>query len=122
MEPTLSETDKLITVCFDEMHTKNKVGLDMKTGIVVGPGKKMQVIEIRSIVSSKIKTPFYFDFNCRMDKKLLNQNIFNLEQLGLKVLVAVCDQAGENQGLQKQIGVTVEHNKFENPFDPSRSI
>ena len=57
-----------------------------------------------------------------MDKKLLNQNIFNLEQLGLKVLVAVCDQAGENQGLQKQLGITVEDNKFENPFDPSRSV
>ena len=122
MESTLSETDKLITVCFDEMHTKNKVGLDMKTGTIIGSGKKMQVLEIRSIVSSKIKAPFYFDFNCRMNKKLLNQNIFSLEQLGSKVLVAVCDQAGENQGLQNQIGVTVEHNKFENPFDPSRSV
>ena len=79
------------------MGTKKKCGWDKKYDVIVGPGKKLQTLMARSIIG-KLKTPFWFDFDKKMTKNLLLHIIYTLESMNYKVLVTVCDQAGENQG------------------------
>ena len=38
-----------------------------------------------------------------MSKKCLNKLIFELESFDLKVLLSVCDQGDDNEGLQKNL-------------------
>ena len=57
-----------------------------------------------------------------MSKKCLNKLIFELESFDLKVLLSVCDQGGDNEGLQKSLNITTENNVFPNPFDPARNV
>ena len=57
-----------------------------------------------------------------MSKKCLNKLIFELESFDLKVLLSVCDQGGDNEGLQKSLKITTENNVFPNPFDPARNV
>ena len=79
------------------MGTKKKCGWDKKYDVIVGPGKKLQTLMARSIIG-KLKSPFWFDFDKKMTKNLLLHIIYTLESINYKVLVTVCDQAGENQG------------------------
>ena len=119
----MTRSDKLATVCFDEMYTKKKVGWNAKYDMIVGPGKKLQVLTVRSLASSAIKCPLFYDFDRRMVKSLLLEIIYTLESVcGLQILVSICDQAGENRGLQSSLGVTIDDNRFQNPYDPSRKI
>ena len=119
--PKLTENEKLVQITFDEMYTKKKVGWDPKMDALIGPGTKMQCIVLRSLTGI-FKLPFFFGFDRKMTKKLLNETIYVIESLGLKNLLTVCDQAGENVGLQNALKVTVENNTFPNPFDPSRFV
>ena len=55
-------------------------------------------------------------------KKCLNQPIFELESFELKVLLSVCEQGGDNEGLQKTLKITIRYNEFPDPFDPARNV
>ena len=57
-----------------------------------------------------------------MSKKCLKKLIFELESFDLKVLLSVCDQGGDNEGLQKSLKITTENDEFPNPFDPARNV
>ena len=118
----MSKSDKVCQVCFDEMHCTSKVGWDPKFDMIIGPGKKMQLCEVRCICTSSMKYPVYFEFDKKMVKSLLNQIIYELEAIGLHVLASICDQAGENQGLANQLGVSIDDNTFVNPYDPTRKV
>ena len=79
------------------MGTKKKLGWDKKFDMIVGPGKKLQTLMARSIIG-KLKTPFWIGFDKKMTKNRILHIIYTLESMNYKVLVSVCDQAGENQG------------------------
>ena len=115
------KNENLVMVNFDEMYTKNKCGLDTKLQMVMGPSKSVQCLQVRSLVG-KLKWPYFYKPQYPMSKKCLNQLIFELESLGLKVLLSVCDQGGDNEGLQKSLKITTENNVFPNPFDPERNV
>ena len=81
------------------MYTKKKVGLDLKHDLIIGPGKKFQVLTVRTLANTKFKIPVFGDFDRRMTKNLLNEIIFALESIcNLRIVASICDQAGENQG------------------------
>ena len=103
------------------MNTKKKCGWDKKFDVIIGPGKKLQAVSARSICG-KLKCLLFYGFDVKMVKKLLLEIIYLLESINFKVLVTICDQAGENQGLQSQLGVTEEDNSFPYPFDSLRSV
>ena len=110
-------------VNFNEMYTKNKCGLDTKLQMVMGPSKNVQCLQVRSLVG-KLKWPYFYKPQYPMSKKCLNKLIFELESFDFKVLLSVCDQGGDNEGLQKSLKITTENNVdvFSNPFDPARNV
>ena len=57
-----------------------------------------------------------------MSKKCLKKLIFELESFDLKVLLSVCDQGCDNEGLQKTLKITIKYNEFPDPFDPARNL
>ena len=121
VRPQLALSETLTQFTFDEMYAKKKVGWDAKMDILIGPGTKMQTLVVRSL-TSEFKFPWFYDFDCKMTKKLLNHLIYQFEAIDFRVLCTCCDQAGENVGLQNALGVTLEDNTFPNPYDPSRSV
>ena len=82
----------------------------------MGPSKTVQCLQVRSLVG-KLKWPYFYKPQYPMSKKCLNQLIFELESFDLKVLPSVCDQGGDNEGLQKTLKIKTENNKFPNPLD-----
>ena len=53
----------------------------------------------------KWKFPVYVDFDTPVTKSLLLQVIFQLEMIGIQVLITTCDQAGSNQAVAKEFGI-----------------
>merc|ERR1712020_222417 len=113
-----------------------KAEWDRKIDAVIGPYKQAQTFMVRSL-TGKWKFPIYVDFDVpKISKSLLFQIIFELEMIGIKVLITTCDQAGGNQGLAKSLGIFptkkiskqlgVEHDPenvtFTNPWDNEREI
>lgn len=121
VQKRIPKKDKLLQICFDEMNTKKKCGWDKKFDMIIGPGKHLMGLMARSLCG-KLKSLLFYGFDVKMTKKLLNQIIYLLESIMYKVLVVVCDQAGENQSLQNSLGVTEDENSFPNPYDISRFI
>ena len=81
MEGKLTSSDKVCGVCFDEMYTKKKVGWNAKHDMIIGPGNKFQVLMVRSIATSSIKCPVFYDFDRKMVKSLLFEIIYTLEEV-----------------------------------------
>ena len=51
-----------------------------------------------------------------------NATIFQLESIGVPVLISACDQGPRNCGLAKLLGVSTENVEVINPFDSSRFV
>ena len=47
--------------------------------------------------------------------QLLKDVIYELEDVGIHVLITVCDQAGRNVHIQNELGITTEQPTFKNP-------
>ena len=73
---------------------------------------------VRSIVG-KWQYVYFCDFDKPMTKYLYHELISDLEQIDIKVLGSVCDQAGENEGLKTALGVTKLKPWSTNPHDPT---
>ena len=76
---------------------------------------------VRSIVG-KWQYVYFCDFDKPMTKYLYHELISDLEQIDIKVLGSVCDQAGENEGLKRALGVTKLKPWSTNPHDPTRKV
>ena len=83
----------------------------------MGPSKTLQCLHVRSL-AGKVKWPYFYEPQYPKSKKCLNQLIFELESFDLKVLLSVCDQGGDNEGLQSFLKITTKNNEFPNHFEP----
>lgn len=132
--PRMKPGEELACLSFDEMKISERGEWDQKMDAVIGPHKQALTFFVRSL-TGKWKLPIYVDFDMpKISKSLLLQIIFQLESIGIRVLITTCDQAGGNQGLAKslgiftdkktsqKLGVEQENVTFTNPWDPDREI
>lgn len=61
---------------------------------------------------SQWKQPIFVDFDKRMTKEILHHVIVSLSEIGYTVVATVCDCAGSNLGLLKELGVSYEKTWF----------
>ena len=103
--PRMKPGEELACLSFDEMKLHEHGDWDRKMDAVLGPNKQAQTFMVKSL-TGKWKFPVYIDFDTPViPKSLLFQIIFQLEMIGIKVLITVCDQAGGNQALAKSLGI-----------------
>ena len=133
--PRLKKGEEFACLSFDEMKLSERGQWDQKTDAVIGPYKQAQTFMVKSLTGTW-KLPVYVDFDTPVTKSLLLQIIFQLEMIGVRILITTCDQAGANQGLAKALGIFptkktskelgVEHDPenvtFTNPWDSDREI
>ena len=75
---------------------------------------------LRSLTDKTIKYDIFMDLNYRMTKPRILKIICETESVGAFACGICCDQCGCNQGLLKDLGVTLEKPYFTNPVDPKR--
>ena len=132
--PRLKPGEEFACLSFDEMKLVERAEWDQKIDAVIGPHKQAQTFMVRSL-TGKWKFPIYVDFYTpKISKSLLLQIIFQLESIGIKVLITTCDMAGGNQGLARSLGifqdkktsealgVEQENVTFPNPWDSDREV
>jgi Transposase protein len=64
---------------------------------------------------SKWKTPVYVGFDVNMTKKLLDEVICALHDVGHEVVACVSDMGTSNQGLWKELNVNTSQTFFHHP-------
>jgi hypothetical protein len=119
--PRLSPREKLASLAFDEMNLRNIGDIDRYLDLAIGPNKMVQTVMVRGLCSGW-KYPIFCEFDTALSKTVLFEIIMALEALGVKMLIATCDQGSKNLGLARQLGVTEDNVKFENPFCSERSV
>ena len=133
--PNMKPGENLACLSFDEMKIDGRAEYDRKMDAVLGPHKQAQTFMVRSLIG-KWKFPVYVDFDTPVTKSLLLQVIFQLEMIGIKVLITTCDQAGSNQAVAKSFGIFpskktskdlgIDHDPenvtFTNPWDNERQV
>lgn len=110
----MSPKERVVTLGYDEISTRQDAELDKRTDTYIGPRKKMQVVAIRGLFS-KWKTPIFIDFDCPMTLELLNKVIGHVHSAGFTVAAIVHDCGGENMGVWRQAGINYAQNKVSIP-------
>ena len=111
----------MATIFFDEMKLEERGHYDKRNDYVLGPHSQANQVMARSI-GGDWKVPIYTLFDVDVTKATLTEIICALEEIGIHVLLIVCDQGGKNLGLPKELGITTENVSFPNPYDQSRVV
>ena len=110
------ESDRNVSLMFDEMDIKQSYSYDSRNKIVLFPAKHVQVVMIRGI-SAQYKQPIFFDFAKSMTKAMLLSIIQEVEKCGYQVRGIICDLG--NHRLISELNLFKEHS-FPNPIDSNR--
>ncbi len=65
---------------------------------------------------------FRYKFDEKMTQQELESIIKNIEEAGLEVCGVICDMAGENRKLAKDLGITIDNTSFEHPSKDGRRV
>lgn len=117
----MSTFEKLCVISFDETKIKEQYTYDKKNDSIWKPYKNAQVVMLRRLFGNW-KQPIFFDYDCKMDKELFYKIIQEIENVGFHIVAAVCDMGGSNQGLLKQLDVSINKTWFINPHDLESKI
>lgn len=117
----MKQIDKICVLSFDEMKIKEKIVYDKRKDETLKAAKYVQVAMIRGLFGNW-KQPIFYDFDQRMTKGILFSIIDALNVCGFQVSAIVCDLGGTNQGLLRELQITVTNSFFPNPTDPSKQI
>lgn len=113
--------DKICVLSFDEMKVKEKICYDKKKDETLKAAKYVQVAMIRGLFGNW-KQPIYYDFDRKMTESLLFSIINAVQSCGFDVVAMVCDLGGTNQGLLKELNISVQQSSFPNPADATKKI
>ena len=91
-----------------------------KFDVLLGPDKQVQVITVGSILGAW-SFPVLFDYDIPVDIKLWKEVVWNIEFIGIQMLLSVADQGPTNQALDRDLKVSPENVEVVNPFDPTRT-
>jgi hypothetical protein len=105
---TMSATDRLVVLQYDEMKIAETYEYDTKHDRVIGPHSQLQIVNARGLFG-KWKTPLFADFDQRMTPGILHKIIFELHHVGFQVLACVSDCGPTNFSLCRELNVSYEH-------------
>jgi hypothetical protein len=108
---SLSEEERLVSLCFDEVSLSRRAQYDPGRDAVVGPHRQAQVVMVRPLIGTW-KQPFYFDFDREMDKELFLTLVEELYKVGFIVCASVCDLGFTNQAFLSEMGVLDSEETF----------
>ena len=95
--------------------------IDKTLDILLGPSKKVQVVAVNNLFGDFFY-PVLFDLDFKVTKEVWNGQIIALESIQIKILISLCDQSPDNQGLYSKMNVSIKNVEVVNPFDPSRIV
>ena len=113
--------EKIVGITFDEMKLADRAEYDHKIDAALGPNKWVQQVLVKSLVGDW-EVPIWQEFDQAVTKKNLFRIIKKLEEMGLIVLLTVCDQGPKNQKLANKLGISPENVFFVNPADNRRKV
>ena len=93
-KPDWKPNHRFCTISFDHMGLNDRADLDPKLQKLVGPAKKALVVTVRGLLAPW-KFPIYSALNYHLTKDNIIEIVKWLYNLGLIVLLSVCDQ-GKN--------------------------
>ena len=121
MAETMTDTQKVIGLAFDEVHLRKDISYDSQEDKIVGPHSKANTMLIRGIFK-KFKLPVWYRYDTALKKDELFEIIQELESLGYHVVSLTSDMGPDNRALAKSLGISPENTKFENPSRPGHFI
>lgn len=104
LAPTLSEKERLVHLCFDEIHLSKRAQYDPRSDSVIGPHLQAQVVMMRPLFGNW-KQPIYFGFDEAMTKDLFMNITKKLYEIGFIVVSSVSDLGPSNQSFLRELGV-----------------
>lgn len=111
---TLTRMERSCVLLFDEMKIQSIYEYDKKNDTIMAPSKYVQVIMARGICRNW-KQPIFYNYDCKMTKKLLFKIIIKLEDIGYPVYALNCDLGGSNRSLWNSLEISEENTSFQNP-------
>lgn len=117
----LTDVEKICVLSFDEMKVKEKIVYDKTKDETLKAAKYVQVAMVRGLFGNW-KQPIYYQFDQKMTQTILFEIIKSIESCGFHVAATVCDLGGSNQGLLRELNITVQTPFFINPSNDSKKI
>ena len=112
---------KVVSFSYDEVAISSDISFDEREEQFIKGASKMHVLMVRGLVKN-CKIPLWIGFDQPMTKAILDSIITRAEKAGAEVVTTVSDMATDNQGLFKELGVTMKKPWYTHPNDPSRTI
>ncbi len=116
-----SQEERIVGICFDEVHLKKTIEYDSATDSVIGPHSTANLLMVKGLVKN-FRMPVWFQFGYGLTPEVLLGIIDKLNNIGLKVVVVTCDMGPSNRGLAKGLKVTKEQPFFYHPNQPDQPI
>lgn len=104
LAPTLTEKERLVHLCFDEVHLSKRAQYDPRRDSMIGPHSQAQVIMMRPLFGNW-KQPIYFGFDEAMTKEIFMNVTKKLYDIGFIVVSSVSDLGPSNQSFLGELGV-----------------
>lgn len=118
----LCEFDRICVLSFDEIYISNKIEIDKKQQLVIGPHKSCQTVMVRGLFSNW-KQPIFYKFDQTMTREILESIIQELFNANYLVIAISSDMGAGNVSLWSKLNVG--HNKncyFNHPSNNSLKI
>lgn len=120
----LNERERLCVISFDEVYLSNKIDIDKKCEVVLGPHKTCQTVMVRGLVANW-KQPIYYQFDQPITEEILENIIAELYSAKYIVVGVVSDMGIGNMKLWSKLNVGIDDTKsnfFKHPVDTSLKI
>lgn len=114
-------TQRLCIIMFDELKLQELCEYDVKLDAALGPHSYANCIYIKGL-NDEWQMPIYNVFDSAISKFELLNLIQQLEAIDVMVVGMTCDQGPRNQGLVKELGISLSKTWFTNPFNQTRRI
>ena len=118
---TMSARERVVCLNFDEVHTLSDLAYNQQADQVVGPHKAANVMIMRGLFKS-FKMPVWYMFDTQLTPDELRKIIQCVEDAGFHVVSVTSDMGSSNQGLARDLGITVNNTCFPNPARPDNVI
>lgn len=118
---SMNENDRICILSFDEMKIRSEYEYDRPNDSVLKPSNYVQVAMVRGLIS-KWKQPIFYQYDCRMSYQIISEIIIKLDNIGYSVVALVSDMGSTNQGLWKELEVTITKTWFQNPADVNKKV
>jgi hypothetical protein len=111
---TMSDRDRVCIMTFDEMKVETTYEYEKKNEQIMGPHKKLQLVQVRGLFSSW-KQPIKTGFDMRITPDVLTELLTELHKIKYHLVGIVSDQGPENEQCFRQLGICDQVVSFPHP-------